>query len=106
MRQIARWERCIGCHVEPLRTEPGWNLDSPPEIGIDSYGADRAPDGVYKTMHLSRLFVREEGLLMDQANKARFYHDGRFATLKDIVKHYNQHFGLGLTDQEMNNLVK
>jgi hypothetical protein len=28
------------------------------------------------------------------------YHDGRFATLKDVLEHYNGHFKLGLSDQE------
>ena len=35
---------CNNCHVEPLWTEPGWNLHKPEEIGIDSFEADRAPD--------------------------------------------------------------
>ena len=37
--------KCNDCHVEPLWTEPGWNLHTPAEIGIDSFQADRAPDG-------------------------------------------------------------
>src|SRR5262249_10987894 len=37
------------CHVEPLWTEPGWNLHKPAEIGIDSFTADRSPDRAYKT---------------------------------------------------------
>src|ERR1041384_5032879 len=40
---------CNNCHAEPLWTEPGWNLHTPAEIGIDSFQADRAPDNVYKT---------------------------------------------------------
>lgn len=56
--------KCNNCHVEPLWTEPGWNLHKPAEIGIDSFEADRAPDGVYKTMNLAGIFVRENGLFM------------------------------------------
>jgi hypothetical protein len=97
---------CNSCHREPLWTEPGWNLHKPSEIGIDSFQADRAPDNVYKTMNLAGIFVRERGLFMDAANKGRYYHDGRFATLKDVVKHYNTFFNLGLTDGEMNDLVE
>jgi len=52
---------CIKCHVEPLWTEPGWNLHKPDEIGIDSFEADRAPDHTYKTQNLAAVFVQERG---------------------------------------------
>ncbi|MGE5263396.1 MAG: hypothetical protein ACM3S0_08440, partial [Acidobacteriota bacterium] len=98
--------KCQGCHVEPLWTEPGWNLHKPSDIGIDAFEANRAPDGVYKTSNLAGIFVREEGLFMDPAHKGRFYHDGRFATLKDVVNHYNKFFNLGLTPQEISDLIE
>jgi cytochrome c peroxidase len=97
---------CNNCHVEPLWTEPGWNLHTPAEIGIDSFEADRAPDGVYKTMNLAGIFVRENGLFMNPANKGRYYHDGRFATLLDVINHYNMRFSLGLSAQEKTDLVE
>lgn len=98
--------QCNNCHVEPLWTEPGWNLHKPSEIGIDSFQADRAPDGVYKTMNLAGIFVRERGLFMKPENKGRFYHDGRFKTLLDVVDHYNTFFNLNLTAQEKGDLVE
>ena len=98
--------KCNDCHVEPLWTEPGWNLHTPAEIGIDSFQADRAPDGVYKTMNLAGIFIRENGVFMNPANKGRYYHDGRFATLLDVVNHYNTRFSLGLTAQEKSDLVE
>ncbi len=98
--------QCNNCHTEPLWTEPGWNLHKPSEIGIDSFEADRAPDGVYKTMNLGGIFVRERGLFMKPENKGRFYHDGRFATLLDVVDHYNNFFKLNLSDREKNDLVE
>jgi hypothetical protein len=98
--------KCNNCHVEPLWTEPGWNLHKPQEIGIDSFQADRAPDGVYKTMNLAGVFIRENGLFMRAANKGRFYHDGRFATLLDVVNHYDTFFQLGLTAHEKHDLVE
>src|SRR2546429_9543262 len=79
---------------------------SPEEIGVDSFQADRAPDKTYKTMNLAGIFVRERGLFMQEAHKGRFYHDGRFATLRDVVEHYNTVFNLGLTDQEKRDLVE
>ena len=43
---------------------------------------------------------------MKPANKGRYYHDGRFLTLLDVVNHYNTHFSLGLTAQEKLDLVE
>jgi hypothetical protein len=98
---------CNSCHREPLWTEPGWNDHSPAKMNIDSFEADRSPDGHYKTMNLAGVFVRERGLFMKPENKGRFYHDGRFKTLKDVVQSYVQR-GLApsLTDQEISDLVE
>lgn len=38
--------------------------------------------------------------------KDGFYHDGRFATLLDVVNHYDTVFTLRLTTQEKNALVE
>ncbi len=97
---------CGKCHVEPLWTEPGWNLHTPGEMKIDSFQADRAPDNTYKTMNLAGIFVRELGIFMKPENKGRFYHDGRFATLLDVVNSYNDRFNLGLTTQEKSDIVE
>ncbi len=98
--------RCNDCHVEPLWTEPGWNLHKPEEIGIDSFEADRSPDGLYKTMNLAGIFVRENGINMSSANKGRYYHDGRFKTLADVVEHYDGLFNLGLSVRQQQDLVE
>ena len=97
---------CNSCHHEPLWTEPGWNDHTPAEMHIDSFEADRSPDGHYKTMNLAGKFVTERGLFMKPENKGRFYHDGRFQTLLDVVNSYNTRFSLGLTDQEKSDLVE
>lgn len=97
---------CNSCHHEPLWSEPGWNDHSPAEMRIDSFEADRSPDGHYKTMNLAAKFVTEEGLFMKPENKGRFYHDGRFKTLLDVVNSYDTRFTLGLTDQEKQDLVE
>ena len=89
--------QCATCHVPPLFTEPGWNLHTPEEIGIDSFQADRSPDLRYRTTPLKGLWTHTAG---------GFYHDGRFATLMDVVNHYDTHFGLGLTDREKSDLVE
>jgi len=97
---------CANCHRAPLWTEPGWNEHFPSEMKIDSFQADRSPDGAYKTMSLAGLYIRERGLFMKPENKGRFYHDGRFQTLRDVVNSYNSRFGLGLTSQESQDLVE
>jgi len=88
--------RCAICHVPPLFTEPGWNMHTPEEIGIDSFQANRAPDHRYRTSPLKGLFAHQKG---------GFYHDGRFATLIEVVEHYNVFFGLNLTAQQKTDLV-
>jgi cytochrome c len=88
---------CATCHVPPLYTEPGWNLHLPSEIGIDDFQANRAPDKRYRTTPLKGLWTHQKG---------GFFHDGRFATLQDVVNHYNSTFNLNLTDQETADLVE
>ena len=38
--------------------------------------------------------------------KGGFFHDGRFATLNDVVQHYNSFFGLSLNEQQIHDLVE
>jgi hypothetical protein len=97
---------CNNCHREPLWTDPGWNLHTPEEMMIDDFQANRAPGSSYKTMNLAGLFIREQGLFMRPGNEGRFYHDGRFATLLDVVRSYNERFGLGLTSRQKRDLVE
>lgn len=109
--------RCNQCHVEPLWSEPGWNLHTPQDIGIDDFQANRAPNGLttggktlpngfYKTMNLAGVFVRENALFMRETNRGRFYHDGRFESLLDVVNHYNDFFKLNLSEQEKSDLIE
>lgn len=88
---------CARCHVPPLFTEPGWNMHTAAEIGIDNSQALRSPDQRYRTSPLKGLWARQKG---------GFFHDGRFATLDNVVNHYDTTFGLGLTAQEKSDLVQ
>jgi hypothetical protein len=88
---------CATCHVPPLFTEPGWNMHTPAEIGIDDFQAKRSPDERYRTSPLKGLWTHTKG---------GFYHDGRFATLLDVVNHYNGVKSLGLTEAEKLDLVE
>jgi len=91
---------CGSCHVPPLFTEAGWNLHKANEIGIDDFQAMRSPDEAYRTSPLHGLWDT------NQLHKGGFYHDGRFATLADVVTHYNNHFRLALTDAEQRDLIE
>jgi hypothetical protein len=87
--------RCSSCHVPPLFTEPGWAMHTADEIGIDDFQASRSPDHRYRTTPLKGLWAHAKG---------GFYHDGRYPTLLAVVQHYNQVFGLRMTDSEMSDL--
>jgi hypothetical protein len=88
---------CAQCHVPPTFTEPGWNMHTPAEIGIDDFQAKRSPDERYRTSPLKGLWTHQTG---------GFYHDGRFATLLDVVNHYNNLGGLNLTERDKRDLVE
>jgi len=88
---------CCRCHVPPLFTEPGWNMHTAAEIGIDDFQAKRSPDERYRSAPLKGLWTHTKG---------GFYHDGRFPTLGDVVNHYNRVLGLNLTPGEALALVE
>jgi mono/diheme cytochrome c family protein len=88
---------CARCHVPPLYTEPGNNIHAPAEVGVDSFQADRSPTKSYRTAPLAGLWSHAKG---------GFYHDGRFATLADVVNHYNGLLKLNLTAEEKNDLAE
>jgi len=89
--------KCASCHVPPLFTEPGWNTHKPSDIGIDDFQSNRSPDKTYVTQGLKGLWTHMKG---------GFYHDGRFATLMDVVNHYNDFKKLTLTEAEKRDLVE
>jgi hypothetical protein len=88
---------CERCHVEPQGTEPGWNMHTPASVCVDSFQADRSPDDRYRTSPLQGLWTHQRG---------GFFHDGRFATLLDVVNHYDTCFNLGLNAQQKSDLVE
>jgi hypothetical protein len=88
---------CNNCHVEPVWTEPGWNLHTPAEVCVDAFQADRAPDRRYRTSPIGAIFTHTKG---------GFFHDGRFPTLNAVVDHYNTCFNLRLSPGEKHDLVQ
>jgi hypothetical protein len=92
--------KCRTCHVPPIFTEPGWNLHTADEIGIDDFQAQRSPDGRYRTTPLRALWDTTK------IHKGGFYHDGRFKVLAEVVDHYDNHLNLMLTDKEKHDLIE
>jgi hypothetical protein len=88
---------CATCHVPPIFTEPGWNLHTPEEIGIDDFQSNRSPDKRYRTTPLRGLFTRTKG---------GFYHDGRFADLNAVVDHYSKVLKFNLSAEERRELIE
>jgi hypothetical protein len=88
---------CARCHVPPLFTEPGHNVHTGAEIGIDDFQSSRSPALAYRTTPLRGMIARTEG---------GYYHDGRFETLTDVVEHYDMTFTLGLSSSNVADLVE
>ena len=67
------------------------------EMGIDAFQADRSPTHMYRTAPLAGLWTHQKG---------GFFHDGRFATLLDVVNHYDAHLKLKLSETNKKDLVE
>ncbi len=89
--------KCAQCHVPPIFTEPGWNMHTGKEIGIDNIQAKRGPENAYRTSPLKGLWTH---------TKRGFFHDGRFPTLMAVVNHYDDWFKLDLSSNEKRYLVE
>ena len=83
--------------MPPLFTEPGWNMHT---AGGDRHR--RLPGEALARRALPH--DAAQGLWTHA--KGGFYHDGRFATLDEVVDHYNGCFGLGLSTQQQADLVQ
>lgn len=62
-----------------------------------TFKADRSPAQAYRTAPLAGLFSHQKG---------GFYHDGRFASLGDVVNHYDSCMNLRLSDDQKADLVQ
>lgn len=72
-------------------------MHAPDEIGVDAFQADRSPTHKYRTAPLAGLWTHQKG---------GFYHDGRFATLSEVIDHYDTLSKLALTQQEKSDLIE
>jgi cytochrome c peroxidase len=57
----------------------------------------RSLTGKYRTKPLGGLFTSAKG---------GYYHDGRVATLPDVIDHYNTHMNLNLNTKEIQDLTE
>jgi mono/diheme cytochrome c family protein len=87
--------RCSECHTGSALTDAGKRLHQPSEVGTDPTLAQRATTGLYRTTPLHGVWQHPP-----------YFHDGSAATLDDVVKHYDDHFGLGLTPDQQRDLVE
>ena len=87
---------CSTCHVGPTFTDVNRGiLHAPGETGMDPAYAARTTQKAYRTTPL-------RGLLQHPP----YFHDGSAATLEQVVAHYDQVLGLGLSQQQRNDLVE
>ena len=93
---------CATCHQAPHFTDVLSGptptvpfLHEPAEVGMDPAYADRSATGKYRTTPLRRLWQHPP-----------YFHDGSAPTLLAVVNHYNQLFGLNLTERDKADLVE
>jgi mono/diheme cytochrome c family protein len=94
--------RCGTCHIPPTYTDVLTGPDprvpvlhAASEVGADPRYAARSATGLYRTTPLRALWQHPP-----------YFHDGSAADLLAVVNHYNQFFGLNLTDQQKADLVE
>jgi hypothetical protein len=93
---------CGTCHSRPRYTDvlsgplkDAPFLHDPSETGMDRAYANRSANTQYRTTPLRALWQH-----------APYFHDGSAPDLPAVVEHYDQHFGLNLTDEQKSDLVE
>src|SRR6266571_3326200 len=80
-----------------FRGAPFYGVPGSISFRVDSFQADRSPTRMHRTAPLAGLWTHQKG---------GFFHDGRFATLRDVIEHYDNNFRLGLNDREKGDLIE
>jgi mono/diheme cytochrome c family protein len=87
---------CAGCHVGTTNTDNNdGTLHAPSETGMDAAYAMRTANKKYRTTPLRGLWQHPP-----------YFHNGRAATLADVVAHYNRVRTLTLTPERQRDLVE
>ena len=89
---------CATCHVPPLFTEPGWNMHTPAEIGIDDFQSSRVARPALPHDAARRVCSR--------GRRAASTMTAASPTLRAVVEHYNQTFNLNLGEQAKKDLIE
>ena len=87
--------QCSSCHAGTKFTDSNFTLHTPEEVGTDALLATRSKSGQYRTTPLAGIWQR-----------APYFHNGSAASLEDVVAHYDNHFGLSLTEGQTVDLVE
>ena len=92
--------RCARCHIPPTYTDVLHGptqpfLHTPAAVGTETLYATRSATKMYRTTPLRGLWQHPP-----------YFHDGSAPTLTDVVNHYEQFFGLGLTALQKADLVE
>jgi mono/diheme cytochrome c family protein len=91
---------CAECHQGSIYTDVNSGiLHRPGEVGQDPAYARRSATGRYRTTPL-------RGLWNPPQLTGPYFHDGRAATLDDVVDHYVRRFSLSLTPRQKADLVE
>jgi len=92
--------RCSSCHVGSVYTDVNQGvLHTPAEVGQDAAYALRSATKLYRTTPL-------RGLWNPPQLRGPYFHDGKAATLADVVDHYVQLKGLVLTPLQRADLIE
>jgi hypothetical protein len=86
---------CGTCHLRGLFTDARRTLHDPDETGMDPTRAERGGTGQYRTTPLRGAWQHPP-----------YFHDGSAATFEDVVDHYDDYLGLGLTHRQKIDLVE
>ncbi|HEX7120339.1 MAG TPA: c-type cytochrome [Longimicrobiales bacterium] len=87
--------RCATCHRPETQFTDAPTLHAAAETGMDPLRAMRGTTGEYRTTPLRALWQHPP-----------YFHDGSAATLADVVDHYNDALGLGLSERQRADLVE
>ena len=93
---------CATCHTPPTYTDVSSGPDptvpflhEPAEVGAEPFYAARTATGKYRTSPLRGIWQHPP-----------YFHDGSAATLLAVVNHYDELFGLNLSEQQKADLVE
>ena len=92
--------KCVSCHLGGALTDVNaGRLHSPESVGQDATYALRSATKLYRATPL-------RGLWNPPQLQGPYFHDGSAATLDEVVTHYEQRFGLALTERQRRDLVE